>query len=128
MNVKQTQLRAHTFARITNKINEAQPGQIAISYADENGNKATGYIDLFDIIVSHDGKDETFGAFLVQVKKDIASNQETIGRLLVENLALQQQVAQCEARNAEMLSEQKLLKQKYAEVWAWLFPDRPFGL
>ena len=128
MNIKQEQMNATTWARLTNKINEAQPGQIAITYADPNGNKATGYIDLFDIIVQSNGQSKPFGDYLIGLERAVKDCQETIGRLLVENLALQQQVAKCESNNAEMLAEQRLLKQKYAEVWAWLFPDRPFGL
>lgn len=128
MNTNVTQKSARQWSAALSKTNEAKPGMIAIAYADEQGNKHTGYIDLMEIEVDFNGKSQAIGQLLGGLAKAISNNQETIGRLLTENLALQQQVATCESNNASMLAEQQALKKKYAEIWAWLFPDRPFGL
>lgn len=123
-----TQKSARQWSSALSKVNEAKPGMIAIAYADEQGNKHTGYIDLMEIEIEFNGKSQAIGQLLGGLAKAITNNQDTIGRLLTENLALQQQVAICESNNASMLAEQQTLKKKYAEIWAWLFPDRPFGL
>jgi len=128
MNTNVTQKTARQWSAALSKTNEAKPGMIAIAYADEQGNKHTGYIDLMEIEVDFNGKSQTIGNVLGGLAKAITDCQNTIGRLLMENTALQQQVATCESRNAEMLAEQQALKKKYGEVWAWLFPDTPFGL
>jgi len=74
MNTNVTQKTARQWSAALSKTNEAKPGMIAIAYADEQGNKHTGYIDLMEIEVDFNGKSQTIGNVLGGLAKAIADS------------------------------------------------------
>jgi len=58
---------AKAWNRSLTKLNEAQPGQIQITYENEQGQKQVGYLDLFDLKIVVDNKTTSLGVFMTDL-------------------------------------------------------------
>jgi hypothetical protein len=64
MKVSATQRNAKEWVDKLNKLNSAEVGQIAITYTNELGKKAIGYLDPLDLELQVDDKKFTLGELL----------------------------------------------------------------
>lgn len=67
VNVNTKQQSAKAWSSSLTKLNEAQAGQVQITYEDEQGRKCTGYVSLFDLEIEVNGRNLTFGALLSEM-------------------------------------------------------------
>jgi hypothetical protein len=118
---KMTQQTAQNWYHGVAKINSSKPGQIAIAYADEQGNKHVGYMDLFDIKMEHHDQTLTIGEWFTTLEKQYADAQK---RLLI---ALENESA-IKVLYEQQIALTNVLQEKLNEVWDTVFPDLPFGL
>lgn len=95
MKTNMKQLRIEEWQKVLRRIHDSEPGQIQIAYADENGNKRIGYIDLFDIEIEHEGNKTTVGGLfhdlftaqaglaneLAKTNDDLATTREQVANL-----------------------------------------------
>ena len=83
MNVTSKQQNAKAWNDSLEKLNSAKTGQVQICYKDEQGNKRSGYIDIFDLQIVVEKKEMTFGKFLTELVNfnlDTQRRVETIAK------------------------------------------------
>jgi hypothetical protein len=83
MNVNTKQQNAKAWNDSLEKLNSAKAGQVQICYKDEQGNKRSGYIDIFDLQIVVEKKEMTFGKFLTELVNfnlDTQRRVETIAK------------------------------------------------
>lgn len=109
MKVATEQKNAKSWANALVKLNAATPGQIQITYQDENGNKAVGYTDLFDISIVVDKQTYSFGEWLKILATIVDRHGSRLAAKDTEILALQ-------AKNQELEKAIAEIKSKFPDV------------
>lgn len=128
METKMTEQTAKAWSKGTSRINEARAGEIAVAWADEQGNKHVGYVDLFKLKVTQNGRDWGFGDFLESLVKADKDIYEYLGNQQNEITLLRHEITLAESKFAEQTELLNKSLQKLNELWAWVFPDQPIGL
>ena len=88
MKVSTKQKSAVAWDNILKKINEAQEGQIAITYKDNNGKKQVGYMALTDIELDLGDKKITLGnllAVLISTTNSITAENKRLDSMVKVN-------------------------------------------
>lgn len=88
MKVDTKQKSAKAWNHVLNKINEAQEGQIAITYKDDEGKRQVGYIALPDIELDLGANKITLGvllASLIKSNNDLTLETERLSKLVKSN-------------------------------------------
>jgi len=67
MKITEKQNNAKQWSKALNKLNEAQAGQVAITYKDNDGKKRVGYMAITDISLLVGDKEITLGALLTEM-------------------------------------------------------------
>jgi uncharacterized protein YlzI (FlbEa/FlbD family) len=78
MKVAQKQQNAKNWSKGLNKLNEAQAGQVAVTYKDNDGKKRTGYMAITDLSLLVGDKEITLGALLTEM---LNLNVETLNKV-----------------------------------------------
>ena len=81
MKISATQKHAKEWVENLNKLNSADIGQIAITYTNELGKKAVGYLDPLDLELQVDDKTFTLGELLEAQVNLVAKLQEQTKQL-----------------------------------------------
>jgi len=105
MKVSTEQKNAKSWAQALVKLNAAQPGQIQITYQDENGSKQVGYTDLFNISIVVDKKVYTLGEWLIILATitdrhgaRLAAKDLEIEALKAQNLVLENAIGEIKSK------------------------------
>lgn len=88
MNVNTKQKSAVAWNKVLKKINEAQEGQIAITYKDNDGKKQTGYMALTDIELDLGEKKITLGnllAVLISTSNTLTAENKRLDSMVKAN-------------------------------------------
>jgi hypothetical protein len=88
MKVNAKQKSAKAWNNSLNKLNEAQIGQIAITYKSDDGKKQLGYVALTDIELDLGKKKITLGALLATLIKnnnDLMKENKRLGGIVKAN-------------------------------------------
>ena len=88
MKVNTKQKNAKAWNNVLTKINEAQEGQIAITYKGEDGTRQVGYIALPDIELDLGANKITLGVLLASLIKsntDLTVENSRLARLVKSN-------------------------------------------
>lgn len=98
------------------KLNSAEAGQIAICYQDENGNKQTGYAELFDLQVEMDGARYKFGEWLSYLGMLVENNANAINRA-------KNRISVLESINVDKQAQIEELSVRVGELYKEIHPD-----
>ena len=100
---------AKDWSKALEKLNSARPGQIQITYQDEQGNKQVGFIDLFELELTDGAKAVKLGDMLISLQVSIDTAIKNENTLIVQNQALKQ--------------KNDMLDRQIGELWEQVFPD-----
>jgi len=88
MKVNTKQKSAENWNKVLKKINEAQAGQIAITYKDNDGKKQTGYMALTDVELDLGEKKITLGnllAVLISTSNTLTAENKRLDSMVKAN-------------------------------------------
>jgi hypothetical protein len=88
MKVNTKQKSAEAWNKVLKKINEAQAGQIAITYKDNDGKKQTGYMALTDVELDLGEKKITLGnllAVLISTSNTLTAENKRLDSMVKAN-------------------------------------------
>jgi len=129
MKLSTSQKTAKQWEKHTVHINNSEIGQVAVAWADEQGNKHIGYIDIFDLeIVNNKGKNQSFGSFVEGLVKADDQLFSTVSDLLIANTRLETQITEQTSKIDELKAMVRKYELRLTELWNDIYPDRPFGL
>jgi hypothetical protein len=107
-----TSVKQHTakeWSKALVKLNASQPGQVQITYQDEQGNKQVGYIDLFELEIVDGNKSVKLGDMLISLQTSINTAIANEKTLKAENQALRE--------------HNEKLDKNIDKLWERVFPD-----
>lgn len=120
--VNSKQQNAEAYAKTLSSLNEAQVGQVQVTYLDEQGHKRSGYVDLLDLSLEVNGKEVTVGQFLAELMNlstktlkqvnNLAHSVESVGSDLLivktDDLGYVKQIFDFNAKNDLVVGAQPL--------------------
>lgn len=122
INVNAKQQNAEAWSKTLTNLNEAQTGQVQVTYEDDQGKKRSGYANLMDLQLEVNGKELTIGQFLAELinlsintlkqVNTLAQSVESVGSdLLVvktDDLGYVKQIYDFNAKNDLVIGSQPL--------------------